>query len=116
MKGFISQMMMKQGRSGSSLLNRQDSARSSLMKKVSQRQPLTHFCSQDAVSEKSEKEEESLSGSYGGSSAQDLSEDEQQMVLEQVLDELMPDRERTQPKQPVVVVKVEEAEQPVKRP
>ena len=33
-----------------------------------------------------------MSGSDGGSSAQDLSEDEQENVLNQVLDELMPNR------------------------
>ena len=35
-----------------------------------------------------------MSGSDGGSSGQDLSEDEQQKVLEQGLDELLPERER----------------------
>ena len=57
--------------------------------------PLTHFGSEDAVSEKSEKDEESLSGDgeSDGSSAQDLSDDDQNKVLNQVLDELMPNRE-----------------------
>ena len=47
------------------------------------------------MSEKSEKEEEeSLSedGSDGGSSAQDLSEDDHYKVLDQVMDQLMPNR------------------------
>ena len=57
--------------------------------------PLTHFGSEDAVSEKSEKDEESLSEDEdGGSDDQDLSEDEAHNVLEQVLDELMPGRVR----------------------
>lgn len=57
--------------------------------------PLTHFGSEDAVSEKSEKDEESLSEEGSADSdAQDLSEDEQDRVLNQVLDELMPNRVR----------------------
>ena len=48
---------------------KQDSSRGAL--RVKNTRPLTHFGSEDAVSEKSEKEEESLSeaGSDEGSSA-----------------------------------------------
>ena len=87
-KGFIAMMMntQKQG-----ALNSQ-SSRGALRKTT---RPLTHFGSEDAVSEKSEKDEESLSedGESDGSSAQDLSDDDQNKVLNQVLDELMPNRE-----------------------
>ena len=73
--GYIAQMMKKVSKSGDGGLD-SDSSRGALRPKNTR--PLTHFGSEDAVSEKSEKEEESLSedGSDGGSSAQDLSEDE----------------------------------------
>ena len=69
-----------------------DSSRGAL--RVKNTRPLTHFGSEDAVSEKSEKEEESLSeeGSDGNSSAQDLSEDDHNQVLDEVLDQLIPNR------------------------
>jgi len=63
-KGFISQMMNK---TPSKDVLKRDNSRSGLVPTKIAR-PLTHFGSQDAVSEKSEKEEESLSGSDGGSS------------------------------------------------
>ena len=61
-------MMKKVPKSGGDNL-KSDSSRGALRAKNTR--PLTHFGSEDAVSEKSEKEEESLSeeGSDGGSSA-----------------------------------------------
>ena len=75
-KGFIAQMMKKVPKSGGHESLKSDSSRGAL--RVKNTRPLTHFGSEDAVSEKSEKEEESLSeeGSDGNSSAQDLSEDD----------------------------------------
>lgn len=72
LKGFIA-TMMKKVPSKQDLAS--DSSRGALRTKTNR--PLTHFGSEDAVSEKSEKEEESLSeDGSGASSAQDLSEDE----------------------------------------
>ena len=89
--------MNKMPKSGGSDLksDRSSSSRGALRLKNNNARPLTHFGSEDAVSEKSEKEEESLSedGSEN-SDAQDLSEEEQDKVLNQVLDELMPNRVR----------------------
>ena len=48
----------------------------------------------------------------GCSEGQDLSEEEQNAVLEQVLDELMPDRER----KPFVKLQKEEPKEIVKKP
>lgn len=60
-KGFIQQIMMKKSSKDGRGFPRQ----------------MTHFDSQDAVSEKSEKDEESFSGSDGDSSEQqELSDDE----------------------------------------
>ena len=61
-------MMKKMPKSGDGGLH-SDSSRGALRAKNTR--PLTHFGSEDAVSEKSEKEEESLSedGSDGNSSA-----------------------------------------------
>ena len=84
-------MMKKLPKSGEGLHS--DSSRGALRAKNTR--PLTHFGSEDAVSEKSEKEEESLSedeGSDGNSSAQDLSEDDHNQVLDEVLDQLIPNR------------------------
>ena len=87
-KGFIATMMSNSkktvGELGSS------SSRGALRTKNNHQ--LTHFGSEDAVSEKSEKDEESLSEDGSGSEAQDLSEEDQDNILNQVLDELMPNR------------------------
>jgi len=60
-------MMVKQSQRSGNLLSSNGSS-SALSLKKNARVPLTHFGSEDAVSEKSEKDEESLSGSDGGSS------------------------------------------------
>lgn len=71
-KGFIA-TMMKKVPSKHALAS--DSSRGALRTKTNR--PLTHFGSEDAVSEKSEKEEESLSeDGSNASSAQDLSDDD----------------------------------------
>lgn len=80
-------MMNKPPKTGRDPALKSESSRGALRAKNTR--PLTHFGSEDAVSEKSEKDEESLSeedGSDGGSSAQDLSEDDHNQVLDQVLD------------------------------
>ena len=69
-------MMNKPPKTGKDAKLQSDSSRGALRAKNTR--PLTHFGSEDAVSEKSEKDEESLSedGSDCNSSAQDLSEDD----------------------------------------
>lgn len=73
LKTFIAQMMQKKNTGVVQPEQPDDSKRGALRNKSNARK-FTHFGSEDAVSEKSEKDEESLSGSDGGSSGQDLSE------------------------------------------
>lgn len=93
LKSFIKSVIQRDKQ-----LIRQSSSRNSLSRTGTSNKrnvgPLTELGEADAVSEKSSKFEESSSedGSGGGSSCQNLSDEEQDAVLADVLDLLDPER------------------------